>query len=69
MRHKKVNVPEIVIENLRKKQRQMEKHYLQTFGVPKRIPLTKVMIAVSQKPLFLFDNELKKLPKRRLFKI
>lgn len=69
MKYKKVDVPVIVMDNLKKKQKEMERMFKEITGKKKRIPMTKVMIAVSQKPTWIDNDELMKLPKRRVFKI
>lgn len=69
MQYRKVNVPIIVIQNLKKKQIQMQQVVKDITGKDRRIPLTKVMVAVSQKPIYLMDHEIKLLTKKKVFKI
>ena len=69
MQYRKVNIPVVVMENLKKKQERMQQVLFEITGKNTRIPLTKVMIAVSQKPLWLEHGDLTKLTKNKVFKI
>lgn len=69
MKYKRVRIPMIAFENIKKKQKMMEVSLKEITGKSRRIPLTKVIIAISQKPVYLFDTELKSMSNRRLFKI
>lgn len=69
MKYKKINMPINVWENFKKKQFEMQRVFQEITGKPKKIPFTKVLVAVSQKPLWLYHEELLKLPKKGVFKI
>ena len=62
-------IPLIVIDNLKKKQMKMQDELFRVTGKRKRIPLSKVLIAVSSKPLYITEKELKQLTKLRTFRI
>lgn len=68
-KYKKINMPVNVWENLKRKQNEMQRVFKDITGKDKRIPFTKVLVAVSQKPLWLYHDELLKLPKKGVFKI
>jgi len=71
MSHKLVKVwmPEIALLNIKKKQTRMEQELKHLTGKKKNVPLTKIMIAISQRPIELEDHELKRLIKKRSFSI
>lgn len=69
IKYRRVNLPMPIYNNFKAKQERMERVLREQFGSHKRISLTKVMLAASQKEIYLSDDELKKLTKRRIFKI
>jgi hypothetical protein len=68
MKYKKINLPVFAIENFKMKQKKMEQTIKEITGKSRKVPLTKVITAVSSKPLWLEDKELKNMTKWRKFR-
>jgi len=65
-----VRFPKEAYENLQRKKKRMEEVVRQITGKQQTIPLTKVIIALSNKPLTIHDDSLLKLiRKKRIIKL
>ncbi len=56
-------------DNFAKKKKKMEDLHYSLYGKKKNIPMTKVVMACSQKEIYINDLELKQLTKRRVFNL
>ena len=63
-----VRFPKEAYENLQKKRKRMEEVVKQITGRNERIPLTKVLIAISKTPLTLHNEILLKLIRKKKVK-
>jgi hypothetical protein len=68
MKLHKINIPDFAVNNLKQKQKKMEQTIFDITGKHRKVPLTKVITAMSSKPLWLEDKELKNMTKWRRFK-
>lgn len=65
-----VRFPIEAYQNLQRKKEKMEEAVRQITGKQQKIPLTKVLIAISKKPLTIQDDVLLKLiRKKRIIKV
>ncbi len=64
----KVWIPISALKNFKIKQEEMQKRFQQLTGKERRIPMTKVYLAVSQNPIFVLDNQLIEMIKRGKFR-
>lgn len=66
---KQFKMPIPVWNNLCKKKARLEQMYYEIYKKKKNIPMTKVILALSSKDIYINELELKQLPKRRIFRI
>lgn len=60
-----VRFPRIAFDNLKKKQKEMERVASKLLGKPVIIPLTKVLILTSKSPMILDDKNLIAIVKKK----
>lgn len=65
MKYKKYPIPLEAWKNFKTKQQKMSATLTSIIGKPKTIPLSKIILATSEKSLFLDDAELVKLANHR----
>jgi hypothetical protein len=64
MKYKKFPMPIEAWKNFKIKQKKMQDTIFQATGRRKNIPLTRIIIATSKKPIFFENDEIRKIAKR-----
>jgi len=65
-KYKRFPMPVEAWDNFKKKQIKMNEEFTKLTGKKKQIPLSRIILATSKKPLYFDYNELIKLSKRTI---